>query len=154
MKIVGGKIVQGKTTACGTCHGLNLTGVVGADVPPIAGRSPSYIVRQLWDIQQGTRNGGQAQLMKLVVANLTREDLVNIAAYIASRPQNAALTAAPVRPIRARARRTHLAVALLLAAGTSTKCDAIRTMCTPRTIVMSADVVPAGVRHLNEYTLS
>ena len=96
MKIVGGKIVQGKTTACGTCHGLNLTGVVGADVPPIAGRSPSYIVRQLWDIQQGTRNGAQAQLMKLVVANLTSDDLVAIAAYIASRPQNAPQTAAPV----------------------------------------------------------
>ncbi len=95
MKIVGGKIVQGKTTACGTCHGLNLTGVVGADVPPIAGRSPSYLVRQLWDIQQGTRNGAQAQLMKLVVANLTQDDLVAIAAYIASRPQNAPQTAAP-----------------------------------------------------------
>jgi len=96
MKIVGGKIVQGKTTACGTCHGLNLTGVVGADVPPIAGRSPSYIVRQLWDIQQGTRNGAQAQLMKLVVANLTPDDLVAIASYIASRPQNAPQTVAPV----------------------------------------------------------
>jgi cytochrome c553 len=96
MKIVGGKIVQGKTTACGTCHGLNLTGVVGADVPPIAGRSPSYIVRQLFDIQQGTRNGAQAQLMKLVVANLTQEDLVAIASYIASRPQNAPQTFAPV----------------------------------------------------------
>jgi cytochrome c553 len=95
MKIVGGKIVQGKTTACGTCHGLNLTGVVGADVPPIAGRSPSYIARQLWDIQQGTRNGAQAQLMKLVVANLTPEDLVAIAAYVASRPQSAPQTAAP-----------------------------------------------------------
>ena len=96
MKIVGGKIVQGKTTACGTCHGLNLTGVVGADVPPIAGRSPSYIVRQLWDIQQGTRNGAQVQLMKLIVANLTQDDLVAIAAYIASRPQNAPQTIAPV----------------------------------------------------------
>src|SRR6185312_9863086 len=96
MKIAGGRIVQGKTTACGTCHGLNLTGVVGADVPPIAGRSPSYLVRQLFDIQQGTRNGGQAQLMKLVVANLTQEDLVDIAAYIASRPQNAPQTVAPV----------------------------------------------------------
>ena len=96
MKIAGGKIVQGKTTACGTCHGLNLTGVVGADVPPIAGRSPSYLVRQLWDIQQGTRNGAQAQLMKLVVANLTQEDLVSIAAYVASKPQNAPLTVAPV----------------------------------------------------------
>jgi cytochrome c553 len=84
MRIVGNQIVQGKTTACGTCHGVNLGGV--ADVPPIAGRSPSYLVRQLWDIQQGTRNGAQAQLMKLVVAKLTPEDMVAIAAYVASRP--------------------------------------------------------------------
>jgi cytochrome c553 len=83
MKIVGNKIVQGKTTACGTCHGLDLMGV--ADVPPIAGRSPSYIVRQMWDMQQGTRNGASAQLMKLVVANLTEDDMVAIAAYVSSR---------------------------------------------------------------------
>src|SRR5436190_9824029 len=38
-----------------------------------------------------------------------------------------------------------IAFALLLAAGTSTNCEAIRTMSTPQTIVMSADVVPAGV---------
>ena len=38
-----------------------------------------------------------------------------------------------------------LAVALLLAAGTSTNCEAIRTLSTPQMIVMSADVVPAGV---------
>jgi cytochrome c553 len=95
MTIVGDKIVQGKTTACGTCHGINLTGVVGADVPPIAGRSPSYIVRQLWDIQQGTRTGAQAQLMKLIVANLTHDDLIAIASYIASRPQSAPPTTAP-----------------------------------------------------------
>jgi cytochrome c553 len=88
MKIVGNKIVQGKTTACGTCHGENLTGV--ADVPPIAGRSPSYMVRQMWDMQQGTRNGSQAQLMKLVVANLTEDDMVAIAAYVASRVPPAA----------------------------------------------------------------
>src|SRR6185503_7320259 len=83
MKIVGNKIVQNKTTACGTCHGLDLMGV--ADVPPIADRSPSYMVRQMWDMQQGTRNGASAQLMKLVVANLTEEDMVAIAAYVTSR---------------------------------------------------------------------
>ena len=83
MRIVANKIVQGKTTPCGTCHGLDLMGV--ADVPPIAGRSPSYIARQIWDMQQGTRNGASAQLMKLVVANLTPEDLVAIAAYVSSR---------------------------------------------------------------------
>jgi feruloyl esterase len=38
-----------------------------------------------------------------------------------------------------------LLAALLLAAGTSTNCEAIRSMSTPQTIVMSADVVPAGV---------
>jgi cytochrome c553 len=83
MKIVGNQIVQGKTTACSACHGLDLMGV--ADVPPIAGRSPSYIVRQLWDMQQGARNGASAQLMKIVVANLTEEDMVAIAAYVSSR---------------------------------------------------------------------
>ena len=87
-KIIGNKIVQGKTTPCGTCHGLDLTGV--ADVPPIAGRSPSYMVRQLWDMQQGTRNGASAQLMKLVVARLTEQDMVAIAAYVSSRVPPAA----------------------------------------------------------------
>ena len=92
MKVVGNKIVQGKTTACGTCHGLDLMGV--ADVPPIGGRSPSYLVRQMWDMQQGTRNGASAQLMKLVVANLTGDDLVAIAAYVSSRvPPSAAAPA-------------------------------------------------------------
>jgi cytochrome c553 len=93
MKIVGNTIVQGKTTACTTCHGLDLMGV--ADVPPIAGRSPSYLVRQLWDMQQGTRNGASAQLMKIVVANLTEDDMVAIAAYVSSRiPPPAAATPA------------------------------------------------------------
>jgi cytochrome c553 len=83
MRIVGNEIVQGKTTPCVTCHGLDLMGV--ADVPPIAGRSPSYIVRQIWDIQQGTRNGAAVQLMKQAIAHLEPEDLVSIAAYVSSR---------------------------------------------------------------------
>ena len=83
MQIVNNQIVQGKTTACTSCHGLDLMGV--ADVPPIAGRSPSYMARQLFDIQQGTRNGASAQLMKLVVARLTLDDIVAISAYAASR---------------------------------------------------------------------
>lgn len=72
-----------KTTPCGSCHGPELMGL--GDAPPIAGRSPSYIARQLWDIQQGTRNGEMARLMKPVVASLTTQDLVAIAAYVSSR---------------------------------------------------------------------
>lgn len=87
MRVIGNTIVQGKTTPCVTCHGLDLMGV--ADVPPIAGRSPSYIVRQIWDMQQGTRNGASAQLMKIAVAKLSPEDLVAIAAYVSSRPARA-----------------------------------------------------------------
>jgi cytochrome c553 len=83
MSIVDNQIVQGKTTACTACHGVDLMGV--ADVPPIAGRSPSYIARQLFDIQQGTRNGAAVQLMKLVVAKLTPDDIVAVSAYVASR---------------------------------------------------------------------
>ena len=80
--IVDGKIVPGKTIACATCHGPALQGL--ADFPGIAGRSPSYLVRQLYDIQQGARNGPTAVLMKPVVANLTNDDFVAIAAYVAT----------------------------------------------------------------------
>jgi cytochrome c553 len=83
-RIVGNEFIRGKTTPCITCHGEDLMGV--ADIPPIAGRSPSYMVRQMWDIQQGTRNSEAAQLMKLVMTNLTPEDMIAIAAYVASRP--------------------------------------------------------------------
>jgi cytochrome c553 len=72
----------GKTTPCGVCHGPDLKGL--GPVPGIAGRSPSYIVRQLFDIQQGTRKGLWSPLMKPVVANLTQDDMLAIAAYAAS----------------------------------------------------------------------
>ncbi len=87
MTIVNDEIVQGKTTACSACHGLDLMGVA-PDVPPIAGRSPSYLAREIFDIQQGVRRGSNSSvaLMKLVVERLTPEDILNIAAYLASRP--------------------------------------------------------------------
>ena len=82
MSVAEGKIVPGKTVACGTCHGPDLMGL--ADVPGIAGRSPSYLVRQMYDMQQGKRSGASAPLMQPVVAHLTGEDFVAIAAYVTS----------------------------------------------------------------------
>src|SRR5215831_12944422 len=73
----------GKTTQCGVCHGANLEGL--GPVPGLAGRSPSYLVRQLHDMQLGTRKGTWTDLMKPVVEKLTAEDMLNIAAYTASR---------------------------------------------------------------------
>jgi len=73
----------GKTTQCSVCHGADLSGL--GPVPGIAGRSPSYMVRQLYDMQQGVRKGVWADLMKPVVANLSNADLLAIAAYTASK---------------------------------------------------------------------
>ena len=90
---VGGRVVPGKTTACTSCHGNDLLGI--GDVPPIAGRSPSYLVRQLWDLQQGTRRGASSALMKMVVLSLDDDDLIDIAAYVASRPPTRVTVSAP-----------------------------------------------------------
>jgi cytochrome c553 len=77
---------NGRTEACAPCHGPDLLGL--GPVPGIAGRSASYLARQLYDMQAGARSGEWTQLMKPVVAKLTSEDLVNIVAYVSSRPVN------------------------------------------------------------------
>jgi cytochrome c553 len=81
--VVAGRIVPGPTIQCGTCHGPDLKGL--GNVPALAGRSPSYIVRQLYDMQHGARSGPGAELMKATVAQLSVDDMVSIAAYLASR---------------------------------------------------------------------
>ena len=73
----------GKTVACGTCHGIDLKGL--GPVPPLAGRSPSSTVRQLFDLQQGVRKGPWSPLMTAAVAKLTIDDMIAIAAYTSSR---------------------------------------------------------------------
>ncbi len=72
----------GKTLACVTCHGPNLKGV--GMIPGIAGRSTNYVVRQLYDIKHGFRAGAFAVLMKDAVAKLEEEDMLAIAAYLAT----------------------------------------------------------------------
>ena len=74
----------GKTLPCGTCHGPDLKGL--GPIPGIAGRSPSYIVRQLYDFKHGTRAGVGSALMKASVEKLAVEDMLTLAAYAASLP--------------------------------------------------------------------
>jgi cytochrome c553 len=73
----------GKTLACAICHGPDLKGL--GDVPPIVGRSPMYIYRQLNDIKIGTRNGSLVPLMKAVVAKLDDADMIAISAYLTTK---------------------------------------------------------------------
>jgi len=73
---------DGKVTACTACHGADLRGL--GPVPALAGRSPSYLARQLYDIQHGNRAGAWSPLMVPVVTKLDSDDLLNAAAYLAS----------------------------------------------------------------------
>jgi len=78
----------GKTLLCAACHGLDLKGQTLAafgSMPGLAGRSPSYLVRQMFDIKSGRRTGKHIELMKPVVAALSPDDMLAIAAYLASR---------------------------------------------------------------------
>jgi len=72
----------GKTIPCAICHGQGLKGI--GEVPPIANRDLLYFVRQLNDIQNGARTSSAAQLMRQVVAKLTWDDMISLAAYAGS----------------------------------------------------------------------
>jgi cytochrome c553 len=72
----------GKTVQCGICHGADLKGL--GPIPGIAGRSPSYFVRQLYDFKHGARVGTGSAQMKPSVERLTVEDMISLAAYAAS----------------------------------------------------------------------
>ncbi len=69
-------------TACTVCHGQDLDGL--ALVPSLRGRSPSYIARQLADMKLGKRRGAWTPLMAPVVTSLKSDDILNLAAYLAS----------------------------------------------------------------------
>ena len=70
------------SVACTVCHGENLRGM--GPIPALAGRSPTYMARQLYDLQQGIRNGAWSDLMDDAVANLSVAEIVDIVAYTAS----------------------------------------------------------------------
>lgn len=72
----------GKTVSCTICHGPDLKGL--GPIPGIAGRSPSYLIRQLYDFRAGIRAGAASALMKPVVEKLSMDDMISLAAYAAS----------------------------------------------------------------------
>ena len=73
----------GKTKKCHSCHGHDLNGK--GNTPGIAGRSTSYLMRQLWDMKQGARKSSGLGGMGGVVAKLDIDDMIDLVAYVASR---------------------------------------------------------------------
>jgi cytochrome c553 len=73
----------GKTIPCAICHGQTLKGI--GELPSIAGRPPTYVVRQLNDMKTGARSGISMALMQAVVEKLTVDDMIALAAYLGAR---------------------------------------------------------------------
>lgn len=71
-----------KTVVCATCHGPKLMGT--DKIPPIAGRQPTYLLRQLLAFRNGTRTGDAAKQMTPVVDKLTLGEMIDLVAYVGS----------------------------------------------------------------------
>lgn len=81
----GRRIAHGEATApttCVTCHGPTLRGLALA--PPIAGRGATYLFRQLIGFKTGARGGAASAPMQKVVAGLSVDDMIAVAAYAGS----------------------------------------------------------------------
>ena len=74
---------KGKMRTCGSCHGDDYKG--HDDAPRIAGRSAYYLIRQLADMKAGNRKGEALGKMKEIIGKLSDADILNVAAYMASR---------------------------------------------------------------------
>jgi len=71
----------GARQPCAGCHGAGLRGGIA---PPLAGRSPTGIMRQLAAFQTGTRASEQAALMRAITARLSTKDMIALSAYVAT----------------------------------------------------------------------
>lgn len=74
-----------KALKCQTCHGLDGVARI-PDAPHIAGQNEFYLVKSLKAYKEGLR---QDEMMKLIVSDLTDEDIADLAAYFAGlEPKN------------------------------------------------------------------
>lgn len=65
-----------KATACSTCHGIDGNGRV-----PLAGKDEAYLLAQMKAFKRGER---QNPTMKSIMAELTAQDLADLAAYFSA----------------------------------------------------------------------
>jgi cytochrome c553 len=74
---------------CSACHGLNGVSVADA-IPNLAGQKAAYLEAQLKALKDGSRKN---QIMGPMAAQLSADDIGNVAAYFASLPGAGASTA-------------------------------------------------------------
>ncbi len=79
-----GDIAAGKdkAQACAACHGLNGLGT-SDQFPVLAGQYKDYLIQALHEYKNGQRTN---PIMKGMAADLTDDDILNLAEYFASLP--------------------------------------------------------------------
>jgi len=73
--------------ACVQCHAPGGVGV-GANFPPLAGQSATYIENQLKAWKQGSRHNDPLELMQHVSKALSDDDITAVATWFAAQPLN------------------------------------------------------------------
>lgn len=74
---------KAKSAVCASCHGADGMALMPA-YPNLAGQNEEYLVSALMAYRSKERQGGNAALMHAIAANLSDEDINNLAAYYAS----------------------------------------------------------------------
>lgn len=74
--------IRSKAELCQECHGETGQGTA-EHYPKLAGQWPAYIAKQLLDFQSGARKN---EIMTAMAADLSRQDIADIAAYFSSVP--------------------------------------------------------------------
>lgn len=118
---VQGDAAAGKEKAamCGACHGA--TGVTPNPLyPDLAGQKDQYLVKQLADFKSGARTD---MMMAPMAANLSEQDMADLAAYFSSQKRASEKVAAPAESAATPA--TAAAVASKVEIVTSTPAKAI-----------------------------
>jgi cytochrome c553 len=69
-------------SVCAACHGVGGVSVSEA-IPHLAGQRAGYLEAQLKALKEGTRKN---PIMNAIAAQLSAEDIVNVAAYFAAQP--------------------------------------------------------------------
>ena len=90
-----------KAEACAACHGPNGNSVA-PQFPILAGQTARYLYLQLRDYKEGRRS---EPLMDPIVQPLTREDMLDLAAFFAAqRPLGTSFKADEARAVRGKAK--------------------------------------------------
>ena len=72
---------------CIACHGAEGRVPVMAEYPKIAGQNAPYMLAQMKDIKNGTRNNSNAVAMKNVMHLINEEEMVIITEWLAGLPK-------------------------------------------------------------------